>query len=119
MTPASANSFAAATRGAAGTGANARPSGELPMTGIETWIAAILGVLLLAGGIVVQVNAVRLATTAMLYRRGILLRPVECARLAQERGVPQQLRVLVSNALHRLLEEPAGGSDFVSARAAR
>lgn len=90
------------------------PAGELPLTGIETWIAAILGILLLAGGIAVQVNAVRLAATALLYRRGILLRPVDCARVAQERGFPRA-RVALSNALHRLLQEPARG-DFVATR---
>lgn len=97
---------------AGGGGADA----QLPYTGIETWIAAFLGVLLLGLGICVHVNAVRIGMTAMLYRRGILLRPVDCARLAQQRGVPQ-LRVAVSNLLHRLLEEPAG-SDFVTARRA-
>jgi hypothetical protein len=51
----------------------------------------------------------------MLYRRGILLRPTECARLAQEHGLAR-VRVAISNVLHRLLEEPARGSDFVSTR---
>lgn len=85
------------------------------MTGLETWIAAILGVLLLGLGICVHVNAVRLGMTALLYRRGILLRPVDCARMAQEHGF-SRIRVMLSDLLHRLLEEPAGGSDFVSAR---
>jgi hypothetical protein len=85
------------------------------MTGIETWIAGILGVLLLGIGICVHVSAVRIATTAMLYRRGILLRPADCARLAHERGLASA-RVFVSDLLHKLLEEPAGGSDFVSTR---
>lgn len=93
------------------------PNGELPMTGLETWIAGILGVLLLLVGICVHVNAVRIAATAMLYRRGILLRPVDCARLAQERGMPQ-LRITLSNVLHKLLEEPSRG-DFVGTRLAR
>jgi len=74
----------------------------------------VLGVLLLGIGVCVHVNAVRIGMTAMLYRRGILLRPVTCARLAQERGLPR-LRVWTSNALHRLLEEPARRSDFVHA----
>lgn len=100
------------------TGGGAGPSGQLPVTGLETWIAAGLGLLVLALGIAIQVNAVRIGMTAMLYRRGILLRPVDCARLAQDRGL-SQLRVLLSNALHRLLQEPAGGSDFVRVRAAR
>lgn len=94
------------------------PSGQLPVTGLETWIAAGLGILVLGLGIALQVHAVRIGMTAMLYRRGILLRPVDCARLAQEHGL-SQLRVLLSNALHRLLQEPAGGSDFVRVRAAR
>jgi hypothetical protein len=92
--------------------------GELPYTGLSTWIAAILGMLLLGIGICVQVNAVRIAATAILYRRGILLRPVDCARLAQERGFPRA-RVVVSDLLHRLLEEPAAPSDFVGTRLAR
>lgn len=92
--------------------------GELPITGLETWIAAFLGLLLLAGGICVHVNAVRIAATALLYRRGILLRPVDCARLARERGLVQRARLLLSSVLHRLLEEPADG-DFVAARLAR
>jgi hypothetical protein len=96
-------------------GGGAPATGELPYTGLETWLAAILGVVLLGGGIVLQVNAVRIAATAMLYRRGILLRPVDCARLAQQRGLPRA-RVTLSNVLQRLLEEPASGGDFVSAR---
>lgn len=90
----------------------------LPYTGIETWIAAFLGLVLLAGGVCVHVNAVRIGMTAMLYRRGILLRPVECARLAQSHA-PARLRVLISDVLHRLLEEPAVSGEFVSARLAR
>lgn len=119
------NAFAAATAGAtsasgagAGTGAGAAPSGQLPMTGLSTWIAAALGVLLLGLGICVQVNAVRLGMTALLYRRGILLRPVDCARLAQEHGL-SRARVGVSNVLHRLLAEPMpSGGEFVTARRA-
>jgi hypothetical protein len=114
----SANAFATASAGAAGAAGAAgggAPAGELPMTGIETWIAGMLGALLLGIGIAVQINAVRIAATAMLYRRGILLRPVDCARLAQEHGF-SRARVLLSNALHRLLEEPEHGGDFVSAR---
>jgi hypothetical protein len=95
----------------------AAATGELPYTGFSTWIAAILGILLLGIGICVQVNAVRIAATAILYRRGILLRPVDCARLAQERGLPR-VRVAVSDLLHRLLEEPAAPSDFVGSRLA-
>jgi hypothetical protein len=110
-----ANGASAPRAGARGGGA---PAGELPMTGIETWIAGILGALLLTIGICVHVNAVRIATTAMLYRRGILLRPVECARLAQEQGLPQSVRVWLSDVLHKLLEEPAHG-DFVATRMAR
>lgn len=97
-------------------GGGGQAVGELPLTGIETWVAAFLGLLLLGGGVCVHVNAVRLAATALLYRRGILLRPVDCARMAQERGLPRA-RVAVSNVLHRLLEEASG--DFVSARLAR
>ena len=117
------NAFAAASAGAAGTGAGApgtragAQDGELPMTGLETWIAAALGILLLAGGIIVHVNAVRLGMTAMLYRRGILLRPTECARLVADGETAARLRVLLSDLLHRLLEEPTPrGSEFVSAR---
>ena len=91
------------------------PTGELPLTGIETWIAGILGVLLLGVGICVHVSAVRIAATAMLYRRGILLRPTEWELLSQGNRLAR-VRVVVSNVLHRLLEEPAHGSDFVSAR---
>lgn len=116
-----ANAFAiasnqAGSRAAKHNGAQRRmATSELPLTGIETWIAALLGIVILGAGIALQINAVRLATTAMLYRRGILLRPVDCARLAQERGM-SSTRVFISNVLHRLLEEPAGGRDFVSAR---
>jgi hypothetical protein len=113
--------FAAASANAApgaGGGATAPRSGELPMTGLSTWIAAVLGSLLLGLGVCVHVNAVRLGMTALLYRRGILLRPVDCARLAQEHGLPR-VRVALSNALHRLLEEPAARGDFVTAHIAR
>ncbi|MCW2923042.1 MAG: hypothetical protein JWM98_446 [Thermoleophilia bacterium] len=99
-------------------GGGGGPAAQLPYTGASTWIAAIIGLLLLAVGICVHVNAVRIGMTAMLYRRGILLRPLECARLAQSHA-PARLRVTISNALHRLLEEPAGGSDYVSARLTR
>ncbi len=113
--------FAVASANAAaggGAGAPATPrSGELPMTGLATWIAAILGALALTLGICIHVNAVRLGMTAMLYRRGILLRPVECARLAQGHGMPR-LRIALSNLLQRLLEEPAERGEFVAARMA-
>lgn len=99
-------------------GGGGAPAGQLPVTGLETWIAAGFGILVLGLGIALQVHAVRIGMTAMLYRRGILLRPVDCARLAQEHGL-SRLRVLLSNGLHRLLQEPAGGSDFVRVRAAR
>jgi hypothetical protein len=116
------NAFTTATAGAttaSGAGASTTPDGELPMTGLSTWIAAFLGTLLLVAGICVQVNAVRIGMTAMLYRRGILLRPVDCARMAQQHGF-SRLRVAVSNLLHRLLEDPAPrGSEFVAARLAR
>jgi hypothetical protein len=116
---ATASANAAPAGAVRGGGAGAAPAGQLPMTGLETWIAAFLGVLLLGIGVCVHVNAVRIGMTALLYRRGILLRPVDCARLAQERGLPQ-VRVAVSNALHKLLEEPSnGGGDFVTARLAR
>lgn len=85
------------------------------MTGAATWIAALLGIALVAGGIAIQFNAVRIGMTAMLYRRGILLRPVDCARLARRRGIPR-VRVAVSNAVHALLAEPAAPSDFVTMR---
>ncbi|MCW2959709.1 MAG: hypothetical protein JWM90_96 [Thermoleophilia bacterium] len=98
-------------------GGGAVGDAALPYTGLETWIAAALGILLLGLGICVHVNAVRIGMTALLYRRGILLRPVDCARLAQQRGLPQ-LRILLSNILTRLLEEPARASDFASARRA-
>ncbi len=110
--PGTASAAATAPRTRAGGGA---PAGELPLTGIETWIAGILGVLLLGIGICVHVSAVRIATTAMLYRRGILLRPTEWELLSQGNRF-ERVRVLLSDVLHRLLEEPAGGSDFVSAR---
>ena len=103
---------AAAVQG--GGGPAAATAGELPYTGAETWIAAFLGVLVLGLGICVQVNAVRIGMTAMLYRRGILLRPIDCARLANERGFGS-IRVALSNALHRLLAEPEG-NDFVRTR---
>ncbi|MCW2921466.1 MAG: hypothetical protein JWL76_1340 [Thermoleophilia bacterium] len=110
--PGTASAAATAPRTRTGGGA---PAGELPMTGLETWIAAILGVLLLGIGICVHVSAVRIAATAMLYRRGILLRPTEWELLSQRDGLAR-VRVVVSDLLHRLLEEPARGSDFVSAR---
>ncbi|MCW2926917.1 MAG: hypothetical protein JWM86_885 [Thermoleophilia bacterium] len=112
--PSTAAGATAAPRTTTGGGAGS----QLPMTGAETWIAATLGILLLAFGIGIHVNAVRIGMTAMLYRRGILLRPVECARLAQERGLPR-LRVVLSNVLHRLLEEPASRGSFVAARVGR
>jgi len=109
------SSAAAATAPRARATGGGAPAGELPMTGIETWIAAILGVLLLGIGICVHVSAVRIGMTAMLYRRGILLRPTECARLATEHGLAP-LRVRLSDLLHRLLEEPTRSPDFVSTR---
>jgi LPXTG-motif cell wall-anchored protein len=91
---------------AAAGGGNAPASADaLPYTGAESWIAAGLGVLLLALGIVVHVKAVRIGMTAMLYRRGILLRPVDCARLARSGGTGA-LRAWISVQLSRLLEEP-------------
>lgn len=97
-------------------GVHAAGGGEgnaaLPYTGAETWIAAILGVLILTCGVLLQVHAVRIGMTALLYRRGILLRPVDCARLAGERGIPA-VRVWLSGVLHRLLAEPRR-NDFVS-----
>lgn len=108
-----AGSHAVAAPGAAA-GAGG-PAGELPYTGVETWIAAFLGLLLLAFGICVHVNAVRLGMRAMLYRRGILLRPSDCARVAQEHALPR-VRVALSRALDYLLSEPA--TDFVSVRQA-
>lgn len=113
--PAAPASAATAPRTVTGGGSHA--AGELPLTGIESWIAGTLGLLLLAAGIGIHVNAVRLAAIAMLYRRGLLLRPVDCARMAQQRGIPRA-RVALSGILHRLLEEPSGG-DFVSTRLAR
>lgn len=109
---------AAATAPVTGGGGPAATTSDapLPYTGAETWIAAILGVLILGLGIAVQINAVRIGMTAMLYRRGILLRPVDCARLAGEHGFGQ-VRVTISNALLRLLAEPEG-VDFVHARRA-
>lgn len=109
--PASAAAATTARHTVAGGGGNA----QLPYTGAESWIAAILGLIALALGICFHVNAVRIGMTAMLYRRGILLRPIDCARLAHSRGFPRA-RVLLSNLLHRLLEEPANGDEFVSAR---
>lgn len=99
---------------AIGAAAGPASGADLPYTGAETWIAAILGVIILGLGIALQVNAVRIGMTAMLYRRGILLRPIDCARLASERGIGRLARVWISNALHRLLQEPAG-ADFVRA----
>lgn len=117
---ASGNAFATASADAAGARRTARgggANGELPMTGLSTWIAAALGVLLLALGVLVQVNAVRIGARAMLYRRGILLRPTECAALVAQTGNVARLRVLLSNALDKLLEEPAQrDGQFVTAR---
>lgn len=98
-----------------GGGASPADGSELPLTGIESWIAAALGILLLGFGICIHINAVRIGMTALLYRRGILLRPVDCARLAHRHGLPR-LRVLLSNVLHHLLQEPATAGEFVSAR---
>lgn len=123
--PSSAGRLPAARRSATTPGTRAPTTaagggaGEaLPLTGIDTWIAALLGIMLLGVGICVHVNAVRIGMTALLYRRGILLRPLDCARLAQSHA-PARVRVGMSNLLHRLLEAPAGGGDFVSARPAR
>lgn len=96
-----------------GTGGAAQAA-TLPYTGAETWIVAILGIALLAGGIALQINAVRIGMVAMLYRRGILLRPIECARLAQGRTLPRA-RVHVSRLLERLLAEPELSRDFATA----
>ena len=49
----------------------------LPMTGAPTWLAAVIGFLLLAGGTMLQLRAERVATTASGYRRGPLLRPAD------------------------------------------
>ena len=87
---------------------------QLPFTGASTWVAALLGVCLLALGIVLHVQAVRVGMIAVLYRRGILLRPVDCARLARTRGLPRA-RVPLSRLLAWLLADPNPNA-FVRAR---
>ncbi len=58
-------------------GSGTTPAQGLPYTGAPAWIAAVIGCLLLAGGILVQIRAVEIGTTASQYRRGPLLRPLE------------------------------------------
>jgi len=108
---AAATSTSPAGRTVAGGGT----AGELPYTGAATWIAAIIGALALLLGVLVHVNAVRIGMTAILYRRGILLRPTDLARLAHRRGMPRA-RIVLSNVLHRLLEVPSTSGEFVTAR---
>ncbi|MBC7462421.1 MAG: hypothetical protein H7287_13775 [Thermoleophilia bacterium] len=110
---AAAATSAPTTAGATATGGGT--AGQLPYTGAASWIAAIIGLIALMLGILVHINAVRIGMTALLYRRGILLRPTDLARLAHRRGTPQA-RILLSNALHRLLEVPASSDEFVTAR---
>lgn len=114
---ATAPTAAAATVASARTATGGGATAELPYTGAATWIAAIIGIAALTLGILFHFNAVRIGMTAMLYRRGILLRPVDCARLAHRRGIPHA-RIVLSNVLHRLLEVPATSGEFVSARLA-
>jgi len=47
----------------------------LPYTGASTWIAAVIGLLMLAAGVFVQYKALAIGDTAAMYRRGPLLRP--------------------------------------------
>ncbi|MCW2949996.1 MAG: hypothetical protein JWN41_1009 [Thermoleophilia bacterium] len=89
---------------------------ELPYTGASTWIAAIIGVMALLVGVLLHINAVRIGMTAMLYRRGILLRPIECARLVSQGSAAPRFRIWCSDVLHRLLEVPTTSGEFVSSR---
>ncbi|MCW2972346.1 MAG: hypothetical protein JWN72_619, partial [Thermoleophilia bacterium] len=113
--PAAAATATTAPAAAGATATGGGTAGELPYTGAASWIAAIIGLIALTLGILVHVNAVRIGMTALLYRRGILLRPTDLARLAHRRGTPQA-RILLSNLLHRLLEVPATSGEFVTAR---
>ena len=58
-------------------GGAATRSAGLPYTGAPAWIAAVLGVLLLGIGIVVQLRATQIGMTASQYRRGPMLRPLQ------------------------------------------
>lgn len=88
----------------------------LPYTGAPAWIAAVLGILMLAGGIVIQLRAVEIGDTASQYRRGPLLRPLELmarvpivyCRLAQWAGMRsfQELRERWELFLERITETP-------------
>jgi hypothetical protein len=56
--------------------ANPRPAAALPYTGAPTWLAGIIGTLLVVLGVGVQLRAPTIASTASQYRRGPLLRPI-------------------------------------------
>lgn len=93
----------------------------LPKTGASVWIAAFLGIALLGGGVLMQVHAVRIAATALLYRRGPLLRPswyavegLPMAASAAESLAPRLGRLL--QPLERLLRQPPAESEFVGWR---
>lgn len=106
---------------AGGRGAAGQP---LPYTGASTWIAALLGVTLLAAGVFIQYKALAIGETAAMYRRGPLLRPfwlialtirnVPHATAYVARATPGIKRGLAR--LQELLDERGDDSEFVSAR---
>lgn len=63
-------------RGRAAVGGGGAPgASSLPYTGASTWIAAMIGAMLLGIGMIVQLRAMQIGEAASLYRRGPLLRP--------------------------------------------
>jgi hypothetical protein len=115
------NARAAARRTRSRQGARAAGGGALPHTGLSVWWAALLGMVLLGGGVLMQVHAVRIAATAVLYRRGPLLRPTWYVQTAAPRAI-ELVREWAPGAaervapLVRLLQSPTGGSDYTSTR---
>jgi LPXTG-motif cell wall-anchored protein len=87
-------------------GGGRRGAGQLPRTGAPVWLAAVIGLVLLAAGLWTQLNAVRIGATAMLYRRGPALRPIASSRMLADR-------------LAELVDTPAPASDFTTTRVRR
>lgn len=114
----------ARTHTATRTGRVAAATG-LPRTGAPSWLAVVLGMTLLLVGISMHVNAMKIGATALLYRRGPLLRPsylVGCARTCTPIIVEESRAILADLAgqvatrlggLARVLHAPRAASDFV------
>lgn len=108
----------AAARAHRGMAARTRGSGasSLPYTGASSWIAALIGILLLGTGIIVQLKAVAIADTASLYQRGPLLRPAALVSSAIDHM--HQALPLLSTRMEEFRDRvsTSRGSDFVRAR---